>query len=66
MRVASLATWRIENAGADGKSKNFDDTRNLGAITLCGEYRRVLEEIMRIEIAFPPLRRSTQKNTGSR
>jgi len=34
MCVASLATWCIENASADGKSQNFDDTRNLGAITL--------------------------------
>jgi hypothetical protein len=66
MRVASLTTWSIENARADGKSQNFDDTRDFGAITLRSKDGSVLEEIMRIEIAFPPLRLSTQKNTGSR
>ena len=66
MRVAALATWRIENSGADRKPQNVDDTRHFPAITLRGEDGSVLEEIMRIEIAFPPLRLSTQKNTGSR
>src|SRR6266496_2789970 len=66
MRVTTLPTWSIENARADGKSQNFDDTRDFGAITLRGEDRSVFQEIMRIEIAFPPLRLSTQKNTGSR
>jgi len=64
--VPPLTTRCIENARADGKSQNFDDTSNFGAVTLCSEDRRVFEEIMRIEIAFPPLRLSTQKNTGSR
>ena len=64
--MASLTTWSIENARSDRKSQNFDDTRDLGAIALRSENWSVLEEIMRIEIAFPPLRLSTQKNTGSR
>jgi hypothetical protein len=66
MRVASLATWSIENARAHGKSQNLDDTCDFRAVALRSENGSVLEEIMRIEIAFPPLRLSIQKNTGSR
>jgi hypothetical protein len=66
VRMAPLPTWRIEDARANGKSEHVDDARGLGSIPLRGEDRRVLEKVVRIEIAFPPLRLSTQKNTGSR
>jgi hypothetical protein len=43
MGVPSLPTRSIENARADGKSQNFDDTRDFGAITLRSEDGSVLE-----------------------
>jgi hypothetical protein len=66
VRMAPLPTWRIEDARANRKSEHVDNARSLGPIPLRCENRRVLEKVVRIEIAFPPLRLSTQKNTGSR
>ena len=66
VRMATLTAGRIENTRANGKSERIDDARRLGTIALSCEYGSVLEEVVRIEIAFPPLRLSTQKNTGSR
>ena len=66
MGMAALTAWRIENPRANGKSEHIDDSRSLRAIALRCEDRGVLEEVVRIEIAFPPLCLSTQKNTGSR
>ena len=64
--MPALTAWSIEYARPDRESKNFYDPRSFRAIALSGEYRRVLEKVMRIEIAFPPLRLASQKNTGSR
>jgi hypothetical protein len=64
--VAALTAWRIEDARAKGESEPINDARSLSTIALGCEYRSVFKEVMRIEIAFPPLRLAAQKNTGSR
>jgi hypothetical protein len=66
MRMTTLTAWRIENASANRKTQDINYPRGLGSIAPGGEHRRVLPEVMRIEIAFPPLAATTQKNTGSR
>ena len=66
VRVTALTTRRIENARANRKSEHIDNSRSLRAVALGREYRSVFKEVVRIEIAFPPLQLSTQKNTGSR
>ena len=64
--VAALTARHVEDARSDRKPKDFDYSCNFGAIPLGGEDRRVFQEVVRIEIAFPPLQLATQKNTGSR
>ena len=54
------------DAHADAAGHQDVEPARLGAITLRCEDRRVLEKILRIEIAFPPLRPARQKKTGSR
>ena len=66
MCVASLPARRVQYPCTDGKAEQLDEPARLGAITLGSEDRRVLEKILRIEIAFPPLGAAPQKKTGSR
>ncbi len=66
MGVTSLTAGRVQNACIDRKSENLDEPARLGAITFRSEDRGVLQKILRIEIAFPPLGAARQKKTGSR
>ena len=66
MRMPPLPAWRVQNPCTDRQPEHFDEPARLDAIALRGEDRRVLEKILRIEIAFPPLRATRQKKTGSR
>ena len=66
MRMATLPARRIEHPRSHRKSKCFDDATRLGSGTLRREDWIVFLEVLRIEIVFPPLRLTTQKNTGSR
>lgn len=66
MRMAPLSAWRVQNPCTDRKPEHLDEPACLAAITLRCEDRRVLQKILRIEIAFPPLRAARQKKTGSR
>ena len=64
--MAPLAARRIEHARANRKSEYLDYAASLLSSALRGEHRIVFLKVLRIEIAFPPLRLTTQKNTGSR
>lgn len=64
--MTTLPAWSIEHARAHRQSKNFDEAPGFSPVALRRENGSVLKEVLRIEIAFPPLRRTTQKNTGSR
>ena len=64
--MAALSARRVEHTSSYGKSQDVDDPRHLGAIALRSEDRCVLEKVLRIEIAFPPLRAARQKKTFSR
>ena len=64
--MAALAAWGVEHTRPDRKAQDLYDSRSFGAIALPCKNGRVFEEVVRIEIAFPPLPLSTQKNTGSR
>ena len=66
MRMPSLSAWRVENPGADRETKYLDEPARLSAVAFRCEDRGILEKILRIEIAFPPLRTVRQKKTGSR
>ncbi len=66
MSVSPLSAWCVENARSHRQPENFDYPPCLGARTLRREYRIVFPEVLRVEIAFPPLGLTTQKNTGSR
>jgi hypothetical protein len=65
MRVTSLSAGRVKDAGVHGKTEYFNQPARLGAVTFRSEDRRVLEEVLRSEITFPPLRAARQKKTGS-
>lgn len=64
--MATLATRRIEHSRSHRKAEHLDHSARLGSRALGREHRIVFLEVLRIEIAFPPLRFTTQKNTGSR
>jgi hypothetical protein len=64
--MSPLTARCIEHSRADWKAKDVDHSRRFGAISLGREDRRVFEQILRVEIALPPLRLASQKNTGSR
>lgn len=68
MRMASLTARRIKNPRPDRQTKQLDYAASFRTIALRREDRTVFPEVMRIEIAFPPLARRSvaQKNTGSR
>lgn len=66
MRVAALSAGRVQNPRIDRKSENVNEPARLSAISLRSKDRCVFEKILRIEIAFPPLRAARQKKTGSR
>ena len=66
MSVPSLPARRVENTRSHRQPEDFDYPSCLGARALRREYRIVFPEVLQIEIAFPPLGLTTQKNTGSR
>lgn len=66
MSVSPLSARRVENARSHRQPEDFDYPSCLGARALRREYRIVFPEVLRVEIAFPPLGLTTQKNTGSR
>ena len=53
--VASLAAGHVEDTCAGGKAENVDEARDLLAVALEREDGLVLAQVMRIEIARPPL-----------
>jgi hypothetical protein len=72
VRVTSLTARRIQDTRPDRQTEQLDYATSFRAIALRRKDRTVFPEVMRIEIAFPPLplplpRRSVaQKKTGSR
>ena len=66
MRMPSLSAGRVQNPGTGREAEYLDEPACFAAITLWSEDGGVLEKILRIEIAFPPLRAARQKKTGSR
>ena len=66
MRVSSLSARDIKNAGADRQPQQLDEPRNLGACSLGGKQRAVLEQVVGVKGGLPPLGAFLQKNTGSR
>jgi hypothetical protein len=65
MRMPALTAGHVEYSRSNRQSKHIDDARGFMAIALGRENRLILEQILGIEIRFPPLA-FTQKKTGSR
>ncbi len=78
--MPALAAGDVEDLRAIRGAENVDDARDFLPIALEGEERLVLEQVLRVEVIFPPVggggRRlrfirsraasCPQKNTGSR
>lgn len=64
--MTALSARNVENTRPDWQAKYVNQARSFRAIAFEREYRRVLEEVLRVEVALPPLRLAFQKNTGSR
>jgi hypothetical protein len=66
VRVPALPARYIENARANRKREQLDETRYFLAVALGREEKTVLTEIVGVEGRLPPLARFRQKKTGSR
>ena len=64
--MAPLPAGDVEDARAGGKLEELEQPRHLVPVTLQGEERLVLEEVLIVEVAAPPLGGLLQKKTGSR
>ena len=69
VRVPPLPARDVEDARARRQGQQLDEPRDLVPVTYEFEDRLVLEQVLRVEVAGPPvrsLRSRAQKNTGSR
>jgi hypothetical protein len=66
VRVPALSAGYIEDARANRKSEQLDETRYFLTVTLGRKEEAVLTEIVGVECRLPPLARFGQKKTGSR
>jgi len=55
MGVTALPAWHVKHASARRESKELDDASDLPAIAAEVEDRLVLEEVVGVEVARPPL-----------